>query len=332
MRSLVRDLLLLHTGGGVLPFVDSFDRADGAINGIWTGAGATISGNKAIITPTEGGALGANMDMEVGDPPNNWLARNAAVLDGVADERTGGAGVQSIDVARNGNNNPLAQYNAAPNATVGQWYSLSGWARNVDATSSAILVYGYNATTLAAAVVGAAWTESRAAYCASQTYHKPSVGVYAPGADGTSGRGDDMIWKALTLSTLFASLQASIADVIAQVDLAVVRANPAGLVLNLDDAAAPANFVIAFHDGVKAQLWKCVAGTYTSVISANAVYAANATLRVVKSGTSYSLYYNGNQIGTTQTISDAGIINNTLHGLFSTYASNTMDDYRLERS
>ena len=99
------------------------------------------------------------------------------------------------------------------------------------------------------------------------------------------------------------------------------------MVLNLDDAATPANFLVAYHDGTNATLLKCVAGTYTSVITAVAAYAANKTMRVVKDGTSVSLFYNGAKVGTTQTVSDAGIISNTLHGLFSTYASNILDNF-----
>ena len=75
-----------------------------------------------------------------------------------------------------------------------------------------------------------------------------------------------------------------------------------------------------------AQLVRCVAGVYTDIISASVTYAAGATLRVIKDGTSYSLYYNNIQVGTTQTISDAGIVDNTIHGLFSTYSGNTLDN------
>jgi len=104
----------------------------------------------------------------------------------------------------------------------------------------------------------------------------------------------------------------------------------AGLVCNLDSAATPANFVIAYLDGQgNAKLDKCVAGVYTNVISAAVTYSAGATLRVIKSGTSYSLFYAGAAVGTTQVISDAGIISNTLHGIFSTSALNSLDNFQV---
>ena len=138
---------------------------------------------------------------------------------------------------------------------------------------------------------------------------------------------DDYSVKALTLSTLFASVVAGSANVVADVDVVLTADTQAGLVLNLDSAASPANFVVAYHDGVNAKLDKCVAGTWTSVISAAATYSSGATLRVVKDGTSYTLFYNGAKVGSTSTISDAGIISNTLVGLFSTYSGNTLDAF-----
>ena len=138
---------------------------------------------------------------------------------------------------------------------------------------------------------------------------------------------DDASSKVATLSTLFATQNFGVANVTADVDLTIATITQAGLVLNLDSAGTPANFVMAYHNGTKAVLEMCVAGTYTTVITATTAYSANATLRVIKSGTSYSLYYNGAQVGTTHAISDAGIISNTIHGLFSTYSGNTMDNY-----
>jgi len=76
-------------------------------------------------------------------------------------------------------------------------------------------------------------------------------------------------------------------------------------------------------------LEKNVAGTYTTVQSTAVTYSAGATLRVIKDGTKYRVYYNNALVGTEQTISDAGIISNTKHGLFSTYSGNTFDNFTL---
>lgn len=91
----------------------------------------------------------------------------------------------------------------------------------------------------------------------------------------------------------------------------------AGVVVCLDSESSPANFILGTHDGGRVRLDKVVAGTRTSLIDTAVAFSASAELAVIKDGTSVKLYYNGVQRGTTQTVSDAGIISNTKHGAFS---------------
>jgi len=144
---------------------------------------------------------------------------------------------------------------------------------------------------------------------------------------------DDLSVKPLTLSSLFSSVSTSDADVIADANVTLTAGTQAGLVTNLDSTSTPANFLIAYHDGTNVKLDKNVAGTYTNLISAAATYSAGATLRVITYTSSGSLkvrvYYNNALVGSEQTVSDAGIISNTKHGLFSTYSGNTFDNFTL---
>ena len=143
---------------------------------------------------------------------------------------------------------------------------------------------------------------------------------------------DDFTVKELTLSELISSVTTSTADYILDVNITQngVKGTQAGVVSNLDSQTTPGSFVIGYLDGYgNAKLTKCVNGTYTDVISAAITYSAGATLRVIKDGTSYSLYYNNAQVGSTSTISDTQIINNTKHGLFSTYSGNTLDNFTI---
>jgi hypothetical protein len=82
-------------------------------------------------------------------------------------------------------------------------------------------------------------------------------------------------------------------------------------------------------------LEKCVGGTYTTLIDTSITYVAGAVIemRGTKSGTTLSVdvYYNGTQVGTTQAITDAGIYSNTMHGLFSADASNTLSSFGVTR-
>lgn len=147
-------------------------------------------------------------------------------------------------------------------------------------------------------------------------------------AANLTGAIDNISVKRLTLSSLFST--AAYASANCDLSAAVTRAGgtQAGLVARLDSATSPANFVIAYLDGGgNVKVDKCVAGTYTNVISGAVTYAAGRVLRLVCSGNSVSAYYNGTQVGSTVTVSDAGIVSNTRHGLFSTYASNSFAGY-----
>jgi hypothetical protein len=71
-----------------------------------------------------------------------------------------------------------------------------------------------------------------------------------------------------------------------------------------------------------ANLVKFISGnTWTSVISGAITYGATKELKVIISGTSYSLYYDNVQVGTTQTISDT--LGEDIYG-FNTYPGNTV--------
>lgn len=138
---------------------------------------------------------------------------------------------------------------------------------------------------------------------------------------------DEIVVTPLTTAEIFRSLTASTANVLAGVEMfGFAAGTQSGLALNLDSASNPQNFVIVYHNGSSVVVDKCVAGTYTSLATTAAAYSSGARLMVRKSGTAYRIYYNNALIGSELTISDAGIISNTLHGLFSTY-QNQMDNF-----
>ena len=314
---------------------DTFTRGDGAIGSsettgpdsqttpslAWTGG--AISGNKVVITPSLGSELVTNGDMETGNPPSNWTA-NGQTLSSVADERTGGSGAQSLSDAKVDTNWTYQ----APTIATGTWVNLSTWIKNVSATYGAIQIYQTTGTgSLFPNSTSSSWTNKFVTGRINST--NPQLQLYISGSAGNEVRYDDISYKPLTLSSLFSSVSTSDADVIADANVTMTSGTQAGLVLNLDSTSSPANFVIAYHDGTNVHLEKAVAGVYTSLINTAATYSAGATLRVIKSGTAYRVYYNNVLIGTEQTISDAGIISNTKHGLFSTYASNSFDNFTL---
>lgn len=295
---------------GLLPFSDAFTRGDGALAAPWTGATWAVASNEAVNTPTDPNALvnpGFTTDSNWSKGTGWTIAGNVAHCDGTQTDNTN-----------------LSQ-STTGGYSVGKWYYLEGTISNYVAGTLKLMPGGYE-------YISASGDGTLRGVLRLVT-GSPTNTFYARGDADFEADLDDVVSQALTLSSLFASLRAGAANVVAEVELdTVVAGTQAGLVLNLDDADSPANFVIAYHDGTNAKLDKCVAGTYTSVISAAAAYSAGKILRVVKSGTSYSLYYNDVQVGTTQTVSDAGIVSNTRHGLFSTYSGNQLDNYSLEVS
>ena len=153
-----------------------------------------------------------------------------------------------------------------------------------------------------------------------------SIGARASAAQ--YGEIDNASCVPLTLSSLFST--AAYASANCDLSAAITRTagTQAGLVARLDSATSPANFAIAYLDGAgNVKVDKCVGGTYTNVISGAVTYGSTKILRLVCSGNSVSAYYDGTQVGSTVTVSDAGIVSNTLHGLFSTYASNSFAGY-----
>lgn len=134
--------------------------------------------------------------------------------------------------------------------------------------------------------------------------------------------------KALTLSSLLSTRPYASADCDISVAVTRTAGTQAGLCARLDSAATPANFLIAYLDGAaNVKVDKAVAGVYSAVITGAVSYVAGRVLRLVCSGNDVSVYYNGTQVGTTQTVSDAGITGNLRHGLFSTYAANSFSGY-----
>lgn len=315
-----------------LPFLDDFNRANGALGDPWTGATFTVASNKAINTPTEGSDLVTNGDFAnwTADDPDDWTITETtqditevATGEAHADAPTIGGGF--CNIYRSGGGSGADPRMLQSFVSAGTWYSIrvtidtatSGGLRINDGEAGG-LSYNFAATgtkRIAGLALGAFL-------------------VINTSADPTDMTFDDVTCKALTLSEIFASLKPSQADVVADVDVTLALDDAedrtsAGLVLRLDSAASPANFIIAYHDGVQAILAKCVAGTYTSLINTITAYSAGATLRVILDGSSVDLFYNEVKVGSTQSVSDAGILNNTLHGLLSTYSGDTLDNFSM---
>ena len=317
---------------------DGLGHAEGVVGGIGAGgsgvtfsnAGNTwsVSGGKAINTPTLGVTeFLTNGNFETGDPPTGWSADPHLLMSSYADQRPGGIGSKCLKIELEaGADYPAAKQTPAALA-VGTWYKASAWRKIT--TLFCEIRFRDNLGNNQAAPAGTSWAYGSTTYriqsVTAQIYTlvnglTPPSTVYV----------DDASIKALTFSELVSLSNLACADVLA--GIAVVLANkgePAGLALNWDSTTNPQNGVLVYfanpNGSTQINVDKCVAGTWSNVSTTTVTYSAGARLVVVKNGTEYRVYYN-NALVVANTITDAGIITNTLHGLFSTDPSNTFDD------
>jgi hypothetical protein len=139
---------------------------------------------------------------------------------------------------------------------------------------------------------------------------------------------DDISIKELLPSSLFSVIDVGESNVVVS---ATVNGSydDSGLVLCLDNPDDPKNFIVAYISyefGTNNFIWveKCVNGTYTTIVPRTTITGTNATMVLSKSGNRVSVSYNGVNRGSA-IVNDAGIINNTYHGLFNVSSNNTLD-------
>lgn len=208
-------------------------------------------------------------------------------------------------------------------SVVGGYYMIKGQYRN-NGSNSGYFVFGGNLQQFPL------WTTAWKS--ALYTQRAVSTGELALATNSAIASSslyyDDFSIVPLTLSSLFSTRPYASANCDLSAAVTRTAGTQAGFVARLDSASSPANFLIAYLDGASnVKVDKCVAGTYTNVISGAVTYGSTKILRLVCSGNSVSAYYDGTQVGSTVTVSDAGIASNTRHGLFSTYASNSFAGY-----
>lgn len=290
---------------------DSFARANGALgstnglgapeanggNGLaWTGSTFAIASNAAVNTPTTGsdvavnGGFSADTDWAKG---TGWtiaagLASKAVGTQSDITETTGAASTLYL-VTYTVSNYASGTFTALAGTNTGTGRSANG--------TYAELIYA-NGTT---------------------------IGVRA--TNTAVGSIDNVSYIPYITSSLFASVSGQSVDSHVVANVTVSGTSFSGGVISLDSASNPQNYVLFYHDGTNAHLEKYVAGARTSLINTAATYNAGAPIQVVKFGTSYILYYNNAIVSTQQTVSDAGIISNTLDGIYSTASSNTCSNF-----
>lgn len=284
--------------------------ANGGAGLTWTGATWTVAGGSVSNAPTQGAELvtNGNFSAWTADNPDGWSLNTA---------ETGALYVTQ---------NPSGQCQLVSDGasfriqqtilSVGSWYSGSIDIKALASGTLGIFDDGFGIV-VSYSTTGVKPFSLRA---------KGTIFGVSRVFGATDITFDDVSVKPLTLSTLFRSLQISTPDVLAEVEITRTAGTQAGLVLNLDSAATPANFIIVYENVAGSIVVdECVAGVYTNKQTTAVTYVAGAVLRVVRYGTSLDVYYNNAKVGSTLTMTAN---TNTLHGLFDTYG-NTFDNFCL---
>jgi hypothetical protein len=292
---------------------------------------ATDGNGRGYNTPAVGSELLTNGSMEAGSPPSSWTGAGAGLsIASVTDERTGGAGTKALAATYSANAQRVYQQFTA---TTAQWVQVRFWAKKMSGPLDTFIfqireanVSGVLTVEVGEITLTSEWQEFvMAARCFTANpfvvFRSPN-GLVSPQVV----RVDDVSVEPLTLASLFATVDAGVANATPRANVWSNEFNddyrvPAGAVANLDDPGAPANFVLAYHDTVVFRATKCVAGVYTSLVAEATAYVQGAAVEIRNPSTNtYRFYYNGAQVGTDQTVSDAGIVSNTHYGAFSTYS------------
>ncbi len=317
---------------------DRFQRADGGLgssdgyagdHGLgavasapWDrGAGWAVASNRAQNTPPESGQLLTNGGLE------EWAS--ATDLVGWTKGVAGGNSVnQEASVVRSGTYacrldvvNPVsgAHIRQATTIPAGTWTRIRAYVRASAATGRFYITFGANNATRAISPSTTEWTLMDAVLPALADNPAPAFNVQG-GTGVYSLYLDDLQLDSFTTPDLFATQDVGTADVLVGVRL---DANPGdhavGAALCLDDPNDPQNYLVVYP--YLTDLWrliKCVAGVPTVVAtSAAAPFTAGAWLWVAKGGDQVSVWYNGKRIISPKTVSDAGIVDNTRHGMFA---------------
>lgn len=293
-------------------------------NGTWTFANGLMVNN-----PTLSAELLTNT--ELATDTSSWTAINTATLTrrnfasspNIAP--TGGSDNFGLEVASGGNSQAAARQQ--PAVAVGAWLRVFTRAYSPSANTGLVAA---TITNSRSTVGEDGWEdlldiERNAANPASVILRAASATTgdvaYFDAASAKTLATNELLlatyWPAETLRSVY-------------VRLYMQRGASAGVFCNLDSLNNPQNFVLAYWNGLTAKLVKCVGGIYTQLISTGVSNEVGAPLEIrPTSPTTYQLWVRGSQRGADQTVSDAGIINNTLHGGFSTSNGCYLQDLRV---
>lgn len=288
---------------------------DGALPSPLVGSTWSIVGGKAVNTPSKSSDIVANGSMETGNPPTGWAVQGTPTI---YEQSAAQAydGVNSLHVVAN-----AATQGGKQTITPidGEFYDISVRRYRVSGTSQVVFT-GAFATNLSSSGFTGTWAEFNATEAAASS----SADIYLR---MTGGAGESYFDAAkvrlLPKADIMALIDAQRADASVQGAWTITANYQAGVVARVDNASSPQNLIRCYHNRTNLIVRKLVNGVWSApLLNTPATYAAGAKVRLDCSGVTVKAYYNDVQVGSDLTVSDASIVNNTLHGLLSSNAAN----------
>lgn len=317
-------------GASVSYDYDFTGMADGALPAELSGSTWSISGGKATNSLTLGAELLTDGSLEAAYTAgkcDTLTAGGSPTVEESADTHAGSK-AQAFTATANSNFLKFADTTSA----TGKWFLYSGWGKRTAGTNNrtfiSVVHNGFPGVFVTDRLVKDA-TYTQKIFLRRSTAATVEKYAVNNGASFDSAIVDDFSFKQVTESALFATRTFASANATTRIYIDQNNNNgTVGVVARLDSASNPQNYIAvavevhAAGSGTEVayiSMAKVVGGTCTVLIapvSLSALVVNGDYIEVVCSDNDVSMYYNGVQKGTTQTVSDAGIISNTIFGFF----------------
>ncbi len=310
---------VLHARRSLLPYEIRFSAARSM--GRLLGPAWSAAGGAAVNTPVQGPDLVLYGGME--NAPTGWGAEGAS-LEASAEAHSGEKALQVTDLGAG-----FGSANRDVPVQVHAWHAVSlrlkarpGHAARAACYQNASGVYHWRTPV----VTQSDYQHFLGALCAGDETVR--IKLFAWDA-GNTALFDEVRLHALQPGSLLAVLPASEPDVTAGGEWVIAGGFQAGVVLNLDSRSDPQNYLLGYYDRAlnQAKLAQCVNGVYSELIAESTPYVEGAVIKVEKEGAACRLFYDHRQIGEEQALSETALLENRLHGVFSTGGGSQLNSF-----
>lgn len=308
---------------GTPRFIDLFDRGDGSLGNGWLNASTwQIVSGAATNTPSVGSELLTDGGFENWSSATNLTSwtESIAGTSTINQESTivdSGTYSARFDIDSSSSGCSIRQTVAV---AVGDFERVAVRVRASDDTAIIRIQSGASTTTGGTLTPGTSWTDALVTLAPSVTNQQLflSRGI-APNASLYFDNASAKIMVPASLMTFRDQLVTG--PITVRAGWNIPDGQHAGVVVCANSTSDPTSYVRARFDRITetVKMSKVVSGTVTELISSSATYFAGAHVEIRRTAsTTFQLWYGDVQVGSDQTISDAGIVDNGYHGLWCT--------------